>query len=445
MRGFTTVRGDNLPSRLATTMGRALGVLRRMAEIRHPTALIGTELPPAGPGLTTQVHRYLAVGTYSGWPRIGWWTVQTVLVVRRGYSRRGDDRDRLWRDLQVRYAAVSGMSLAEQGRRLRLVVTTRGIPKLEAYQYGLLPARGSNHWDEYVYSCERDWNLAASVAIARAVGRRGDLTSEETARKVIALLSDKVATSDVLRSVGVPVAPTVELLPSWHWHDLDAAIDALISRWSEAFLKPRSGSGGEGAFIAGGRPGDRWVRGYQDGDRAPDAGADMKRRALQARYLAQPLLRSSRTFSGVCSDADVVTLRVVTRDWGHGPQVFSRVLELPVIGTENRLGYVFVSVAPDGKVLGPVWQPWLLPRRQSPAFDATIERVSRLTAPGVHAACEWAREAHVAVGPLFAVAWDIALTDEGPVFLEGNTGFDVVTPQTAFGGLLARVDATSLQ
>jgi len=44
--------------------------------------------------------------------------------------------------------------------------------------------------------------------------------------------------------------------------------------------------------------------------------------------------------------------------------------------------------------------------------------------------------AHRQFPGLFAAAWDIAVTSTGNLFLEGNGGFGVDTPQVISGGLL---------
>jgi hypothetical protein len=49
---------------------------------------------------------------------------------------------------------------------------------------------------------------------------------------------------------------------------------------------------------------------------------------------------------------------------------------------------------------------------------------------------ELAIRAHRQFPGMFAVAWDVALTDDGPVFLEGNAGFGTTPPQLVAGGLL---------
>ena len=48
-----------------------------------------------------------------------------------------------------------------------------------------------------------------------------------------------------------------------------------------------------------------------------------------------------------------------------------------------------------------------------------------------------AHRGHGCFPDMFAIAWDVAITDNGPIFLEGNTGFGLLAPQMLSGGLLA--------
>ncbi len=441
MLGCTTVRRENLIAQLPPKLAAVGRLLARGAGAHEPLALFGTELPPKGPGPAREIHRFLAEGQLSGWPRASWWAVQLLLAARRSVWRRREAQKWRRQRLQVAYASATGIPVAEQRRLLRKLVARRGIPALEAYRYGLVRRSRLECWDEYVYSCERNWNLAASVVMGRAVGAEAPRGSADTARATIETLSDKVATSQVLNDVGIPVAPTVELLPGTLWNEHAATIDMLLARWSAVFLKPRYGSGGEGAINVAGTAGAWRARCYKDGQLAQNAADSVRSQLDSVTYLAQPLLQSARAFGDLCPDSDVATLRVVTREIGGGPEVFSRVLELPVTELGGDRCYAFVPVGSDGVAFAGVHAqdcPVTLP---VPEQRSIVKRVDGLSVPGAEAACEWAIRAHKAVGYLFAIAWDIALTDDGPVFLEGNAGFDMATPQTCFGGLLAGLDA----
>ena len=152
-------------------------------------------------------------------------------------------------------------------------------------------------------------------------------------------------------------------------------------------------------------------------------------------YLVQPLLRTARAWRDVAADSDVVTVRVVTRDVGGGAAVFSRVVEVPLPPEDRGQFYLLVAIDDSGRVGAPA-----LPLREADAMSADTreawERVTGRLVPWSADLDALAERAHRHFPGVFAVAWDIALTDDGPLFLEGNSGFGTFAPQMVAGGLL---------
>ena len=50
-------------------------------------------------------------------------------------------------------------------------------------------------------------------------------------------------------------------------------------------------------------------------------------------------------------------------------------------------------------------------------------------------AVEMAKELHSKLYRIHSVGWDIAITQEGPIFIEGNSRWEVSGTQAAVGGL----------
>jgi Sugar-transfer associated ATP-grasp len=57
-----------------------------------------------------------------------------------------------------------------------------------------------------------------------------------------------------------------------------------------------------------------------------------------------------------------------------------------------------------------------------------LARLENFRVPMWEAVCELAKKAASAFWPVGAVGWDIAVTREGPVLVEGNTVWDPVAP-----------------
>ena len=331
------------------------------------------------------------------------------------------------------YAERSGLSPEAQRLRCRRLWREHGIRPIDAYRYGLLTEDGSSRWTQFVYRHETGWNTAAAVLIARTAG----LPSRQI-RASQQVLSDKALTADHLTARGIPVARGTVIPRRSPPPAIASALDAALVRWDGAvFVKPRRGSGGTGAFRVIGEPG-RWrARRYPGhGDATPGAVAELVAVAHRTDVLVQPLLVSH---DGDAPLPDTLTLRIVTRDVGGGPEIFSVVAEIPFLRADSTVGYA--PVRADGPMLtgeDAAQSPWL-PSRIGPRRRATAERWAGRTLPDLTQAEAYAVTAHEAFPSVFAIAWDVALTDAGPVFLEGNTGFAPETPQLVGGGLLAHL------
>lgn len=353
------------------------------------------------------------------------------------YLRRG----RAWPGKAPEHAVahlskISGVECDELRLRVRFLARKRSVAPRHAFQFGLA-ATGAASWEEFVYDRERNWNAAASCIVAG----RARKVSVRTIRRQITSLSDKAATHRRLARAGVAVPETVDL---GRGAATETDLLELVERWGGCFLKPRFGSGGSGCFTLS-RVGTR-LRVTPWGNLDPLPVDRLLATMADSDYLAQPCLRSELR-GGVT--ADTVNLRVVTRDVGEGPSVFSRVLEVPLV-TGTRIDYVGLVVDGQGTIQGLPQSPWVppprLPPRVAALLEALVSRDLKYVVAGRHriqeldaAACA----AHREFPGMFAIAWDIVLTPAGAPFLEGNTGFGTVVPQLVGGGLLAGLDGVN--
>lgn len=311
-------------------------------------------------------------------------------------------------------AAASGVPVDVQLARLQALERHHGVPPREAHEFGLTQEGRFDEWPSYLYDIERGWNLSASAVLLGA-GR--------TARRDATLLSDKMKTADVLARVGLPV---VSSMPLNDPGDLAAGLPRAMAAWGSTFVKPRFGSGGRGAAVisptADGMP---VVTSYGHGRQGSPLGWPSL--LTHGPLLLQPLLQSP-DWGGEDKPHDITTVRVVTRNTadGRGPVVFSQVLELP-----QPTGYRMLSLE-DGQVRGDVLaeRAWGSSNSELDitAVQAWLREHSWLSEAAVNA--------HLAFSGLFAIAWDMAVTRDGPIFLEGNVGFGTLAPQVAAGGLL---------
>ena len=168
--------------------------------------------------------------------------------------------------------------------------------------------------------------------------------------------------------------------------------------------------------------------------------------------------------------SDVVTCRIVTRDVGDGPKIFSRCLEVPLTPTASEgrdpypdasgQYYLLMRIDEDGIVLDSALPEWLRLRRNEDASAQNMDRGAAGVAANAQAERERALvgrcvpdfeqlaqdclDAHRLFPGLFAVAWDVAIAEGGIFFLEGNAGFGTLVPQWLSGGLLAEARQATL-
>lgn len=366
-----------------------------------------------GAPIALQVHRRVLTGYASGrlapavWPASVW----------RGGRWLAERSDlAVDEELQERFEDLTGVPVERQNSRLT-VLAGIGIGSVPAYRFGLLLDGAKDTWMNYVYDHEIGWNVAA-----------GGLATAASVR----LLSDKWETAQRLRAAGIPVVASRRIEAG------TVVSEVVLRRWldgdDEVFLKPIVGSRGDGGCVLSGP--DLCLVPYQSTDAVDDPVAFVQGQVADRDYLVQARLRSHAQFAGVADPSDVVTVRVVTRDVGEGPRIFSTVVEVPLPPTPEGQFYQLIVVDEDGHMVGRPRPPWYPP----PAADSDSARVfvqlHGRTLPDHELMRTEALAAHRQFPGVFAIAWDIAVTDAGPVFLEGNGGFGTMTPQVASGGLL---------
>lgn len=369
-----------------------------------------------GAPLPLQVHRRIFTGYPSGrlapavWPASVWRSGRWLSERSKSTPDRG---------LQERFESLTGVPIDRQDSRLA-ALSAIGIGSSAAYRFGLILDGAKDRWMEYVYDHEAGWNIAA-----------GGLATAPS----VAMLSDKWATAERLQTAGVPMVNSRRIPAGTE------ITEAVLHDWldgrHEVYLKPNTGGRGEGAFVLTGPI--PTVTPYQSGQPVPDPVEYVRESVAGRDYLCQPVLRSSPLFAAA-DPIDVVTIRVVTRDVGEGPRLFSAVIEAPLPPQTERQTYVNLVVEPDGRLGRRPHPPWFA--GPEPGSDAAqlFDALHGLVLPDHEVITTEALAAHRQFPGVFAVAWDVAITGEGPVFLEGNAGFGTSVPQMAAGGLLVGLE-----
>jgi hypothetical protein len=236
------------------------------------------------------------------------------------------------------------------------------------------------------------------------------------------LLADKLATADLLEAAGLGTPPLLAVIRRGGAADLDA------SPWlapAAVFVKPRHGAARRGALAIDVLGMGRYrIDGGEPIDRSPLL-ERLRIGAVHDDLLVQTRLTPASELVDLMSGDDAPVLRVTTaREPDGEPFVHSALLEVHVPGERPRSfirGHLHVPIElragelrsgvwfarPDERYSRLPWNAALLDGRPleglRPALAAAVRAMQLL--PGV---------------PL--VNWDIVLTPQGPIILEGNTG-----------------------
>ncbi|MBI1196553.1 MAG: hypothetical protein GC203_01670 [Phenylobacterium sp.] len=248
-------------------------------------------------------------------------------------------------------------------------------------------------------------------------------------------LADKARFHDRCAAAGLPHPQTVAVAAGGHVEvRADPAGRALAA-------KPADGEGGDGVRMLGA------VADAAD-LRAKLAGAGRARLIVQPRVAAHPAL------ADLALNA-LPTVRIVTMlDEAGRPEAVSATFRFPSVETacvdNMKAGGLIAAVDLETGTLGPACKGY--GGGDHDVHPVTSGAITGRSLPDWHAALALARRAHgEAFSDYALIGWDVALTPDGPLLIEGNGKPGVLMPQRAarrglaqgrYGALLAHHLAT---
>jgi hypothetical protein len=375
-------------------------------------------------------HRILSAGTsdvarFRGWDRLITWRSHATATDRRCAVA-------AFLKLPARAAKESYADVREFGRE---VAAESGVPRsLQLRQLWWLRVRHgigrTAYLDYQLYRPER-WRQAVDYVPVREFFQVGRFIRAQRAASDGRVLFDKRLFDSWCREHDLPTVPT--LMEFENGHAVDAAVADGSLPAVDLFSKPSDSTGGHGAA--------RWMYdgdgGYVGGGGRVWQPADLLEelarmsRTLPARYgmqssriLLQQCLRNHRallplTPGGLC------TVRLQTYRWPGGePELLFAAYKMPVGDAPADNFHFGGIVAPVDVTTG----------RLGPAIHRRgklIVGIERHTDTGTriegHQIPLWedtkqlVLRAHAAVPRIAAVGWDVAVLDDGPVLVEGNS------------------------
>lgn len=324
----------------------------------------------------------------------------------------------LWRPAAVLTAKVIWIFACLIRWRQALAQLDRGADRWGILRESLLSGKSSS---EIILQRKLFPNAAEAIIPQRSADAAfrflGDARQKEWLR-------DKLEMAERLLTAAIPVPPTLMYIRS------EADMDLASPVWSAGaslVVKPRHGFGGKGVFLVDTQADGRFLI---DQTRLLDR--DGLRHKLQAALhrdclLVQPRLKASHNAGHGALGRLAPVLRLTTRRApGGAALVHDSYLSVFMPGSKAadwRFGVVRFPADPrTGMLLDGLWlaQPGLrfaaLPWNDHPMAGALFPQFEAAVAMAVRAAD--------LVPGLAVVGWDIILTDDGPIMLEGNSGLD---------------------
>ena len=256
------------------------------------------------------------------------------------------------------------------------------------------------------------------------------------------ILNNKVVTSALLRSGGIPVPNLIGRIERMEGRLYLSAegesrlLRDVIGRLElRGFCKPLAGTGGQGAFVlesSGGRI---------DVDGKEVSWEEFERRITPPMIL-ETLVDQHEALAAL-HPRSINTIRVVTVR--KSVQEIILLTAFQRIGTGGRSvdnahsGGLFVPVSPDGRLMavGHRKPNFGTTARTHPDTQVIFEGY-RL--PYYEESVSLAKRAHAFIGDVHSVGWDIAVTPGGPLIIEANADWDVLMAQQLYGGMRVKFE-----
>lgn len=402
---------------------------REVWQRRLPHGLLSLRYLWPGVDARIRAHRLLWWHAGAHWPRPLWLLLQLVLYLRWVFISGPWLSFKAWRRWRRNEPACTPPTSL-----LTLLRLTLGwcIPPQACRQFDLLAHPGQAL--DYVYDHElKAYHAARSAPLAGT-------------REQAQCLQDKVALTEVLAALGLPMTPILQQIPR------DAPATPFIEVLPApvpVFCKTRSGNQGHNAFAAWPNA-EGWAGKAFSGQVLMDTEAvETAWRTLRRRddVLVQPQLTNHPSLAGLTDQSDAITVRYITR-WHAGQiECLHSILEVP-LGSDPNTGhtrYGLLPIDPQTGIIGP-WRPVqhlaLSARGHYDHLHSKIGNISKL--PNWEQLVEESHRAQAQFSGIWAIAWDWVLTPEGPRLLEGNVGWGGSVPQQLHGGWLDVPAATEL-
>lgn len=310
-------------------------------------------------------------------------------------------------------AARTGKKLHRQLMEEFAVAARYGILPPWYYIFELYDDKKRSHAGEYLCRYETKGGLYRMVKSAHHSDRPYPL-------------QDKIKFAALCRQHGLPVVPEILIveLGQIHWPE---GSDGHLPR-RDLFFKPTRGRGGTGAEVWC-YSGDSNYR-RTNGETASGSELLERLRGREGSYIVQPRLTNHRAIADLSIGA-LATVRMLTiLDEKNRPEATHAVLRMAVgdnLVVDNfHAGGIACAIDMKTGILGRASDIGLRAERGwCERHPDTGGQILGRVLPRWCETVEVAERAHAAFAGRVFIGWDIAITDDGPVLIEGNAAPDV--------------------
>lgn len=374
-------------------------------------------------------HRELLCHGLPQLPRTVFFVLNILLTARWYFYESWRSCYRTVRRFGSQVKLDSGVGYTKQLCETLALALLHTIPPIAYYQFKLYkPQSRATKWN-FVY----DHEIAAFHQ-----SRNGTATQETKYQKE--LLADKFLWAKCMKKNGIVVADD-RLVPiaSSYTEFLNIASEFPLndSKGNKVFCKPRSSARAIGAFSfylnANNVPEIQTLRGHTlSGTEAIDT---ISLNLNKFEYLVQPYYNNHTDLRALKSPGnEAITVRVITEQSNGFFKPYCAYLELPVVLDSVKFYYTVQVEFVSGHLLDKSLNELLYANNRE--IDRISQAVVGITVPDWHEAINTVQRAHGHFKNIHAIAWDLIMTNDGPVLLEGNTNWNIALPQQLLGGLI---------
>jgi len=377
--------------------------LKQIVRRPGPYAILSWRYLLPGQSAAVCLHKLVFLHAWPNKPRVVWFVIALFSYAKWFAFQGGIRLWKVWKKLSPVLQEKTGISRNKQFTDLLKLVFLQTTPPHFYYRYRLYRYT-TLEWFNFIYNHELpNWHRVMSPGV-----------SQKTTR----LLSDKAAFAREMQKQGFPVIEGIVI------HKGNQLTKEQLFQQRSLFLKPLCGSRKIGAYeLKYNVSAESYTLNISENetiDTRKEIISFFQSLTEKQDYLIQPLLLNHPDLQKLTDYHSLITFRVITV-WAENKALsISVVAEFPVNDSSEYVYPLPVNLQ-SGTILTVKEKAVTIKEGIEPKFEDI---------PG-HQVIYWnelvdiAQKAHAVFPDLFSIGWDLAVTPEGVLLIEGNINWAV--------------------